>query len=229
MNKEVEVTLTYSTKGFGPRVDVFCNVEEQFVLRLYNFLDGKKRLIYSGLINSNAYYQPWRRFYTNWVVEVWAWDNGLSKIYENYFNINGKRVVFFVNGDSVNEVKEYVDEILEFCDRKKCFGTIVTRYDLLLKEKYAHYRVNYTSHLPDDELSNYYVSYTVSRETINQDFNMLDNRLAQEKYVWDDYIPVNYKKYNLSNREIARAILNGVTWRDDKLFPNYSPYNILNL
>ena len=229
MNKEVEVKLTYSTKGFGPRIDVFCNVEEQFVLRLFNFLDGRKRLIYSGLIGSNQFYQPWRRFYTNWVVEVWAWDNGLSKIYENYFNINGKRVAFFVEGDSVHEVKEYIEEILEFCDQKKCFGTIITRYDLLLKEKHNHYRVNYISNLPENELSNYYTSYTVSRETVNTNFDLLENLLAEEKYIWDDFIPVNYKKHNLSNKEIAKTILNGINWRNDELFPSYRDYNLLDL
>ena len=120
MNKSVSVELKYNNREFGPRIDVFCNIDDEFVIRVYNFLNGKKRLIYSGRVQSNHYYQPWRRFYTNWVFEVWAWDNGLSKIYENYFNINGQRVAFFIEADTIQECQDYVNEILEFCEHKKC-------------------------------------------------------------------------------------------------------------
>ena len=228
MNKSVSVELKYNSREFGPRIDVFCNVDDEFVVRAYNFLNGKKRLIYNGRLQSNHYYQPWRRFYTNWVFEVWAWDNGLSKIYENYFNINGQRVAFFVEADTIQECQDYVNEILEFCEHKKCFGTIVSKYDFMLKQKYSHYRIDYTSYLLDSDLESYYTCYTISKTPAHNN-PPLYNKLAQDKYVWDDFIPLNYINLRLSNREIAKSILTGVIWDDDIKFPTHDPYNIINL
>ena len=42
MNKSVSVELKYNNREFGPRIDVFCNVDDEFVVRVYNFLNGKK-------------------------------------------------------------------------------------------------------------------------------------------------------------------------------------------
>jgi hypothetical protein len=228
MNKSVSVELKYNNREFGPRIDVFCNIDDEFVIRVYNFLNGKKRLIYSGRVQSNHYYQPWRRFYTNWVFEVWAWDNGLSKIYENYFNINGQRVVFFIETDTIQECQDYVNEILEFCEHKKCFGTIVSKYDFILKQKYAHYRVDYTSQLLDTDLENYYTCYTISKTPAHSN-PPLYSKLAQDKYVWDDFIPLNYMTLGLSNKEVARSILTGVDWDDNIKFPTCDSYDIISL
>lgn len=58
MNKSVSVELKYNNREFGPRIDVFCNIDDEFVIRVYNFLNGKKRLIYSDVYSLTIITNP---------------------------------------------------------------------------------------------------------------------------------------------------------------------------
>ena len=215
---EFNIQVRHNIKNSGVFVEVLSPESKEFTIRICADYKGKRVLLNSRRYNTNTWFTFNRSFYTPWVIEFWYYykNLGLRKLYEHKFDLNNKRVAFFIETSNKAQSIDYVNEIIKFCKYHNCTGTIVSNLTIEDRFKLSKNNLKFITSLSQEELDkDYYTTYTLRAtpdhlKSFNSQKYNLDNECVF--YTWDS--PVNPNERGLSYAEQAQQMLQGIDWEN---------------
>ena len=203
-----EFIVTYNNPSPGAQIEILGDQPIPYLVRFNNVLGGKKLHIWGNEIRPNHWSRLSRGFFTNWHIEVWAWDKGLHLVWEEYYKLAGKQVYIEITPESnLQETVEYLKAIIEFSEVNGCISLVNTPIQTAEILNFNSPNVRIIS--SDAEKAKCYAYYIVGK-------NLEDNKyptdtIETEKVIWDVNHIRDYRKLNLTPYEIAKDILFGLS------------------
>ena len=211
------ILVEYKHRDSGPRILTWG--EKPLLVYLYNLIDGKKVQIDNNVINPNHFFGFGRQWFTNWLIEVFEWNNGnLVKIHTDVFSPYNKKTNFHLaEFDSLEDHYGYAEACIEYINHWSISDyAIETPFAFELLQKYP--KVKFSHKILDPEEC--YVSYEIKKTP--SAFGAYENfgvpLLNEEVVNYNNHHP--YPPEDSSPYEFAKSILFGPNYKE---IPKYIP------
>jgi autotransporter strand-loop-strand O-heptosyltransferase len=190
----------------GPFFSIDGYTRDEF---LVEFIDNDSgQLIHSDKLNCGMWTRSFRRYYTNWLINVRNLKTGEST--QHKFNLNGKKVLISIDSSSLGDSIAWFAPIQDFAKKHNCQIILSSFKNFLFKEQYPD--IEFIE--PGSYFENVYASYNIgwyydSNGDVDLNMNPTNFRMQPlQKVTTDilgmDYIPTKPKlKTELGERPIA--------------------------
>lgn len=205
-----EIYVEYNKLDYGPKINFYGS--NSALIRISIMVNDVKKTLESKIILPGHFYQLFRQWYCEWIIECYEWRNGeLVKIKDEIFNPYGKKIHFILeHNSSFVKHKEYLRACIEFIDRWDIYDyTIESKFaNLLIKENPD---INIVETIVDNDC---YVNFHIKR-----DHNPYIDNFTEMVY-YNSNSPHNPE--NMSDYELAKSILFGPNY---DLIEEYLPHD----
>lgn len=214
--------VTYNNDFPGVKLEILGTKPTPYLCRFNNILGGRKSYIWGNEMTPNHWSSLGRGFFTNWNIEIFAWDRGLHLVWEEYFKLAGHMAFIEITPDSTpEEVVDYLEVIHMFSEHNGCFSIVNSPIQTSEILKFNSGNVKIVS--GNEEKGKCYAYYKVGKNLEEQTWPT--DTFETERTIWSLTHIRDYKKLNLSSKEIAKDILFGLSPYHPKYATEYVKLN----
>lgn len=180
--KQDHIIITFHD---GPKVEILGDSGETYCVE---FIDADTQLvIHSGSIKSNNWIKANRKYFTNWLIKVYARDRLL---FEKKFDPTGKRVLIHLDSRSLGDTLAWIPYAEEFRKKWNCYVIVSTFWNNLFEGEYPN--IEFVS--PGSVVQDLYALYSIGVRDGDYHSNKNNWRLIPLQKVASDYLGLDYKE-----------------------------------
>lgn len=213
-----EFIITYNNPSPGAQIEIKGDTDIPYLVRFNNIIGGSKHHVWGNQIRTNHWSRLTRGFFTNWNIEIWAWDRGLHLVWEEYYKLAGKKVYIEITPDSnLEEIVDYLKVINEFSEHHGCICYVNTPIQTF---EVSNFNSSYLKIVSNNQEKEQCYAYYIVGKGLEAD-NYPTDTIETEKVIWDITHIRDYKKLNLSSQDVARDILFGLSYNHPSYAKDY--------
>tara|TARA_Y100001972_G_scaffold125046_1_gene175467 strand:+ start:1528 stop:4554 length:3027 start_codon:yes stop_codon:yes gene_type:complete len=193
-----EINVSYQQ---GAKVEIIGDIPYEYQVEFYD--NDTNTLIHSGTIKNNMWIAPNRTYYTNWKVIV---KSNNKNIYEDTFNLKGKRVIIYLDSKSLGDTIAWFPYIEEFRKKHNCHVICSTFHNKWFESQYPKLEFTPMGTSSSDIYAIYGIGWFKGKDNkFNPDKNPNDFKAQPLQKTASDILGLEYKEIKPKLKKFSKS------------------------